>query len=145
VGLLTPYYFLGVWRFWQGGDDWYRLFPRIRIQLPDIGDPRWFLTGVALLAIPTLLGMMQVQSNLRKMLIPVRKGWTHWTLLLAFTLPLPFLVGRGGWSGLGAILVPIAAFEACFFYYSTLRIIPLVFFWAQFLAVLWLQYGTRFS
>jgi len=145
VGLLTPYYFLGVWRYWNGVDAWYRMLPPIHVQLPNIGDPRWFFAGVGLLAIPTLLGMMQVQSNLRKMLIPVRKGWTHWTLLLILTLPMPFLVDAGGWSGFGAILVPIAAFQACFFYYSSLRILPLIFFWAQLFAVLWIQYGSRFS
>lgn len=145
VGLLTPYYFLGVWKFWRGADDWYRLFPSIRFHPPVTGDPRWFFTGIGLLAIPTLLGMLQVQSNLRKMLIPVRKGWTHWTLLLFLTLPFPFLVGSGGWTGFAPILIPIAAFQACFFYYASLRIFPILFFWVQLFAILWLQYGSRFT
>lgn len=143
TGLLTPYYFLAVWRYWMGADHWYRLFPAFQVQLPDIGDPRWFLSAFGLLIIPTFMGMLHVQSNLRKMLIPVRKGWTHWTLLLVFTAPFPFLAT--GWSGFGAILIPVAAFQACFFYYTSLRILPLIFFWGQFFAVLWIQYGSRFS
>ena len=144
IGLLTPYYFLGIWKYWNGASDWYRLLPAVDWHLPELTHPSWFYTAVGLLAIPTLSGMMQVQSNLRKMLIPVRKGWTHWTLWLVFSLPLPFLTTGFG-AGYTAILIAVAAFQACFFYYATWRIVPLLFFWMELIAVLWIQYGSRFT
>ena len=144
IGLLTPYYFSGIWKYWTGATDWYRLLPAIDFHLPYIGQPRWYFTALALLAIPTLAGMMQVQSNLRKMLIPIRKGWTHWTIWLILALPLPFLTANYG-AGYMALLVAVAAFQACFFYYASLRILPLLFFWMELVAVLWIQYGGRFS
>jgi hypothetical protein len=145
IGLLTPYYFLMIWKYWNGLTHWYRVLPRVTIQLPAMEQPRWFFTGLAILAIPTFLGMMQVQSNLRKMLIPVRKGWTHWTIWLILSLTLPFLLAGNDGPGYIALLIPVAAFQACFFYYASLRIVPLLFFWIELLAVLWVQYGGRFS
>ncbi|MFM7672371.1 MAG: hypothetical protein ACKO6Q_07265 [Bacteroidota bacterium] len=145
IGLLTPYYFLMIWRYWTETPGWYRVFPSIGFQLPTIGEPRWLFAGLGLLAIPTLLGMMQVQSHLRKMLIPVRKGWTHWTIWLIISQSLPFLFSEPFGPGYTALLIPVAAFQACFFYYASLRIVPLLFFWVELFAVLWVQYADRFS
>ncbi len=142
IGLLTPYYFLIIWNYWAGLANWYRVLPSFSFHLPQFDQPRWFFAGLALLALPTFLGMFQVQSNLRKMLIPVRKGWTHWTIWWLLSLSLPFLLGSYG-SGYTAMLIPIAAFQACFFYYASLRIVPLLFFWVELFAVLWVQYGSR--
>lgn len=144
IGLLTPYYFLGIWKYINGADDWFRLLPALDIRIPELIQPRWFYTAVGLLVVPTLGGMMQVQANLRKMLIPIRKGWTHWTIWLILSLPLPFLTAGYG-AGYTALLIGVAAFHACFFYYASLRIIPLLFFWMELVAVLWIQYGGRFS
>lgn len=144
IGLLTPYYFLGIWKYWNGMTDWYRLFPQADLHLPEMTRLTWYYTGVGLLAIPTVAGMLQVQSNLRKMLIPVRKGWTHWTLWLFVAALVPFLT-EGFGVGYTALLIAVAAFQACFFFYASWRIVPLLFFWMELIAVLWIQYGSRFS
>jgi hypothetical protein len=145
IGLLTPYYFLMIWKYWNGMADWYRVIPSLSVNVPQIGEARWFVAFGMLMIIPTLVGMAQVQSNLRKMLIPVRKGWTHWTIWLLISLSLPFLLPGQYGPGYTAILLPTAAFQACFFFYASLRIVPLVFFWLELLALLWMQYGERLS
>jgi len=145
MGLITPYYFMMIWNYWNGVGEWYRVVPSLRLYYPHIGEARWFVAMGMLLAIPTLVGMGQVQSNLRKMLIPVRKGWMHWTIWLLLSLLLPFLLPQQYGPGYTAILLPTAAFQACFYYYTGLRIVPLLFFWLELGAVLWLQYGSRIS
>lgn len=145
IGLLTPYYFLMIWNYWNGSSDWFRVIPNLELHLPAFEQPRWFFAGLALLAIPTFLGMLEVQSHLRKMLIPVRKGWTHWTTWMILSISLPFSLPGSFGPGYTAILVPTAAFQACFFYYANLRIVPILFFWVELLAVLWIQYGDRLS
>jgi hypothetical protein len=145
IGLLTPYYFLSIWKYWNGTAGWYKVFPRGSFQLPALDDPRALFVILALLAIPTLMGMLQVQSNLRKMLIPVRKGWTQWTVWLFLALTLPFILVQDNDPGYILVLLPVAAFQACFYFYAPLRIIPLLFFWLELAAVLWIQYGGRFS
>lgn len=145
MGLVTPYYFMMIWNYWNGVGEWYRVVPSLHLYYPQIGEARWFVAMGMLLAIPTLVGMGQVQSNLRKMLIPVRKGWTHWTIWLFLSLLLPFLLPQQYGPGYTAILLPTAAFQACFFYYTSLRIVPVLFFWLELAAVLWIQYGSRLS
>jgi hypothetical protein len=140
LGILTPFYFYGVGVFLF--DKWQHLswLDPIGFYLPKLTSGVWVGGALVLLLIPLLLGAYSIQNNLRKMLIQVRRGWTILTFLLFATLLFPFLYGDT-LSTLQLVLIPLSFFHACFYYYSSFRIVPLLFFWLSFFFILVTQFS----
>jgi hypothetical protein len=110
------------------------------IHVPAIQSSVWVAGAAFLLLIPLLIGAYSVSDNARKMLIQVRRGWTVLTFLLVNTILLPFLYTQT-WGGWQLALIPLACYHASFYYYTSFRIIPLLFFWLSFFFIL----ATQFS
>lgn len=140
LGILTPFYFFGVWLFFF--DQWrlWQWWDKVGIQFPSLQSSVWVAGTAFLLLVPLLIGAYSVQDNARKMLIQVRRGWTVLTFLLLSSLVIPFFYvdALSGWQ---LALIPLAFYHASFYYYTSFRIIPLLFFWLSFFFIL----ATQFS
>ena len=141
LGLLTPFYFYGVVLFLNDSWRWDYFTEFVSVNIPKLHSSPWDAGVLSLLFIPFLMGGYYVQENLRKMLIQVRKGWSLLILLLLTTLAIPFFSLGDAYQAWVLVLIPLAAFHACTYLYSSLRIIPIVLFWVTFIFVLVNQFG----
>jgi hypothetical protein len=136
LGLVTPFYFYGVWLFLN--DRW--LLQPFSIladwELPALTKIAFWKAGaLLLLLLPLLAGLYYVQDNTRKMLIQVRRGWSVFFLLLLLTAFVAFFL-RDTTTGWLLFLVPLVFYHACFYSLATFRVVPLLVFWLTFFYVL---------
>lgn len=129
LGITTPFYFYAIYTVIDGKWDWQEFVPHITLGLPSLKQSAWLAGSVFLIMIPFLTGGYFVQENLRRMLINVRKGWSLLLLFLLAALLLPFVNTSATFENWIMAMVPMAAFHACTYLYSTWRIFPLVLFW----------------
>jgi hypothetical protein len=94
-----------------------------------------------MLVVPFIIGGFYVQSNLNKMLIQIRKGWS---LLLLFLIMCIFIIlVNGGVNYVNWVfgLMPLAAFHgATYFYPEKKRLLPLLLHWIIFAYAIYLGY-----
>ncbi len=140
LGITTPFYFYGLYIFITDKWSWEALVPHISVGIPAITQSAWLAGSVFLLMIPFLTGGYYVQNNLRKMLIHVRKGWSLLLLYLLASLLLPFVNNSDTFENWVMAMIPMAAFHACTYLYSTMRIYPNLLFWITVAFVLTYQY-----
>ena len=140
VGITTPYYFYAVYLFIDDKWSWHNLFPAFSVSLPVVKQSVWLAGSLFLLTIPFLAGGYYVQDSLRKMLIQVRKGWSLLLLYLLGAVFVPFVNNSAGFENWVMAAIPFAAFHACTYFYSSLRIIPLLLFWASVGFIIGYQY-----
>ena len=140
LGITTPSYFYAVYIFIKGKWSWDAFLPHISIGAPSLEQTAWLAASVFLLMLPFLIGGYYVQDNLRKMLINVRKGWSLLLLYLLTALLVPFVNTNDTFENWVMAMVPLAAFHACTYFYATLRIFPLIFFWVTLGFVIAYQY-----
>ena len=141
LGITTPFYFYGIYIFFNDQWSWNAILPHITIGIPTISQSAWLAGSVFLLMIPFLSGGYYVQDNLRRMLINVRKGWSLLLLYLLASLLLPFVNNSETFENWVMAMIPMAAFHACTYLYSTLRIYPNLVFWLSVAFVLAYQYA----
>lgn len=139
LGLLTPIYFLLIGLFWTDQLAQFSNYFIIPFSLPTTVPPVWFGGLLFILLLPFLIGFYQIQDQVRKMLIQVRRGWTVFFMLLLFGFFMP-LFSTAPYTGWMILLIPLSAYHASFYYYTSFRIFPLLFFWISFLFVLLNQY-----
>jgi hypothetical protein len=140
VGITTPFYFYAIYLFVDDKWSWQQLLPHFSIGLPSIKQSVWLAGSAFLLVVPFLGGGYYVQDNLRKMLIQVRKGWSLLLLYLLGAIFIPFVNNSDSFENWVMAAIPFAAFHACTYLYSSLRIIPLLLFWLTVAFVLGYQY-----
>jgi hypothetical protein len=140
LGITTPFYFYGLYIFINDAWSWQALVPHITIGIPAIKQSAWLAGSVSLLMIPFLVGGYYVQDNLRRMLIHVRKGWSLLLLYLLASLLLPFVNNSDTFENWVMAMIPMAAFHACTYLYSTMRIFPVLLFWLNVVFVVAYQY-----
>ena len=140
VGITTPFYFYAIYLFVDDKWSWQHLLPHFSIGLPSIKQSVWLAGSAFLLVVPFLAGGYYVQDNLRKMLIQVRKGWSLLLLYLLGAIFIPFVNNSDTFENWVMAAIPFAAFHACTYLYSTLRIIPLLLFWLTVTFILGYQY-----
>ena len=141
LGITTPFYFYGIYIFINDRWSWSALVPHFSVGIPAINQSAWLAGSVFLLMIPFLSGGYYVQDNLRRMLINVRKGWSLLLLYLLASLLLPFVNNSDTFENWVMAMIPMAAFHACTYLYSTLRIYPNLVFWLSIAFVLAYQYA----
>jgi hypothetical protein len=141
LGITTPFYFYAIYIFIKGKWSWQAFLPHISIGVPSLEQTAWLAASVFLLMVPFLAGGYYVQDNLRRMLINVRKGWSLLLLYLLTALLLPFVNTNDTFENWVMAMVPMAAFHACTYLYSTWRWFPLVLFWTTVGFVIAYQYA----
>lgn len=140
VGITTPFYFYAVYLVVTSQWSWDQLLPYITVHLPYIKQSAWMAGSVFLIAVPFLLGGYYVQDNLRRMLIQVRKGWSLLLLYLLGAIFVPFVNNTNTLENWVMVAIPFAAFHACTYFYSTLKIIPVLLFWLTVAFIIGYQY-----
>ena len=140
LGITTPFYFYAIYLFINDEWSWQHLWPHFSVGLPSIKQSVWLAGSAFLLVVPFLGGGYYVQDNLRKMLIQVRKGWSLLLLYLLGAIFIPFVNNSDSFENWVMAAIPFAAFHACTYLYSTLRILPLLLFWLTVAFVLGYQY-----
>jgi hypothetical protein len=140
LGILTPFYFVGIWLFWNNQLSWELLEPHIAFSIPSSLPVVWLGGILFLLIIPFLIGFYHIQDQVRKMLIQVRRGWTVFFLLFLAGLFIP-LFSLHPYTGWLILLLPLSTYHASFYYYTSFRIFPLLFFWVTFFFILLNQFS----
>jgi len=140
AGIAAPFYFYAVYLFIDDKWSWNNLMPYFSVGIPSIRQSAWLAGSAFLLVVPFLGGGYYVQDNLRKMLIQVRKGWSLLLLYLLGAIFIPFVNSSDTFENWVMAAIPFAAFHACTYLYSTLRIIPLLLFWLTVAFILGYQY-----
>ena len=140
VGITTPFYFYGIYLFITDQWSWGHLWPYFSVAMPLIKQSAWLAGSAFLLIVPFLAGGYYVQENLRKMLIQVRKGWSLLLLYLFGAIFIPFVNNSDSFENWVMAAIPFAAFHACMYLYSTMRILPLLIFWLTVAFILGYQY-----
>ena len=136
LGLLSPFYFYGVWLFLTDRSPLTPFLIFTNWQMPNLGTIAFWKAGaLLLLLLPLLAGFYYVQDNTRKMLIQVRRGWSVLFLLLLVTTLLAVFQHdlHAGWL---LLLMPLTFYHACFYSQSSFRVVPLLVFWLTFFYVL---------
>jgi hypothetical protein len=140
VGVMTPYYFYSVYLLFAGEWNLAKLFPSFTIGWPYVRQSAWLAGSAFLIVLPFLTGGFYVQESLRRILIQVRKGWSLLLLYLLSALFIPFVYGTENFENWIMITVPLAAFHACTYLYSSYRIYPLLLFWLSIAFIVGYQY-----
>ena len=140
LGVLTPFYFLCIWLFWNDQLSWALIEPHIAFSIPNSLPVVWLGGILFLLTIPFLIGFYHIQDQVRKMLIQVRRGWTVFFLLFLAGLFIP-LFSLNPYTGWVILLLPLSTYHASFYYYTSFRIFPLLFFWVTFFFILLNQFS----
>jgi hypothetical protein len=140
LGLTTPYYFLALEPLVTNHWSWKHLVPSIRFDFPAMPSSVFITMSIILLVAPFIFGGYYVQTNLNKMLIQIRKGWS--LLLLFLIISVMIILVNGGINYVNWVfgLMPLAAFHAAAYYYPEKRIFPLVLHWITFAYAVYLCY-----
>lgn len=140
LGLTTPYYFLALEPLITNNWSWKHLVPSIRFDFPAMPSSIFITISIILLVVPFIFGGYYVQSNLNKMLIHIRKGWS--LLLLYLIVSVLIILVNGGINYVNWVfgLMPLSAFHAAAYYYPEKRIFPLVLHWITFAYAIYLSY-----
>lgn len=141
LGISTPFYFYAIYTVLDGVWEWKEFVPNISIGVPSLKQSAWLAASVFLIMVPFLTGGYYVQENLRRMLIQVRKGWSLLLLYLLAALLLPFVNTSDTFENWIMAIIPMAAFHACTYFYSSWRVYPLLLFWLTVAFVLAYQYA----
>lgn len=140
LGIITPYYFYGVYLFFTNQWNWNNLIPYLSVSIPDVKQSAWVAGSTFLITIPFLIGGYYVQENLRRMLIQVRKGWSLLLLYLLTAMIVPFVNSNYNFENWILAAIPFAAFHASAYLYSKSKWFPLVLFWITVAFVITYQY-----
>ena len=143
LGLTTPYYFLALEPLFTNKWNWKYLVPSIRIDFPAMPTSFFITVSIILLVVPFIIGGYYVQSNLNKMLIQIRKGWS--LLLLFLIMSIFIILVNGGVNYVNWIfgLLPLAAFHGAAYYYpEKKRLLPMIIHWVTFAYAIYMCYWT---
>lgn len=141
IGITTPFYFYAIFLIINGQWSWQEIWPELIVNIPAVKQSAWMAGSAFLITIPFLAGGYYVQDNLRRMLIQVRKGWSLLLLFLLGAIFIPFVNSSDTLENWVMAAIPFAAFHACTYLYSTLRIFPLILFWITVGFILAYQYS----
>jgi hypothetical protein len=140
LGLTTPYYFLALEPLFTNRWSWKYLIPFITIDFPAMPAYVFITVSIMFMVIPFIVGGYYVQSNLNKMLIQARKGWSVLLLFLIVSSLIILVNGGGNYVNWVFCVMPLAAFHAAAYYYPDKPRFPVIMHWIIFAYALYLAY-----
>ncbi|MDB5195697.1 MAG: hypothetical protein JWP88_67 [Flaviaesturariibacter sp.] len=142
LGLLTPFYFYGVYLFLTDTFSLLKLVPPFYIRILSDRPSYWLLASIILCCIPFLMGGYYIQTQLRKMLIQARKNWSILLLYLLAAVLIPFVNIGTTYTSWVIAVPPVAAFHACAYLYPPRRWVAGMLFFIVLGFILAEQYGS---
>lgn len=128
LGILMPFYFLFAWSYLSDDSTLYK-FPFLKFSLPHFTVNYLKYGAIALILLAFIYGATLLRLNMMKQIVQVRKNWS----LLLFYLPvafiIPFINSNNNFDYWILTAVPLAAFVACAFFYTTKKWIGLLLHW----------------
>lgn len=140
LGITTPFYFYAVYLILADQWNWHSLWFHLSTGFPVVKQSAWLAGSAFLTVVPFFIGGYYVQDNLRRMLINVRKGWSLLLLYLLAAIIVPFANTGNSFENWILVAIPFAAFHACAYLYSVLKIVPVILFWLSVAFVIAYQY-----
>jgi hypothetical protein len=143
LGLATPYYFLSIFLYLTDRWSWSKFLPSIHFSMPS--QPPSALLSISIFLIVTgfLSGAYHIQNNLGKMLIQARKDWSLLLWMLLLSSLLIFTSNSMAYSAWVLCGLPLAAFHAAGYLYSSNRYLPSLLHWATFGFAIYLNYWVH--
>ena len=134
VGLITPYYFYAVYLYLTDGFVYANLLPKFVFRVPGFKSTGVFIGVIISLVLPFIIGIYQVQTHLRKMVIQVRKNWVILLLYLILAMLIPFINNASLLDNWVLALPAFAAFHCCAYLYPKKNTIgiDIIFFNSRF-------------
>lgn len=129
TGLITPYYFLGVYLFLTDSLHNFRNeFPVLDWHTESIHQTS-FITGASFLALTLIVGVYYWRKNVGRMMVVSRKMWTIFFLLLVALSPAAFSYADNGTEAMFLLVFPLSFFMGNIFYFPAKSFLPVVYFW----------------
>ena len=130
MGVLAPFYFLGVYLFLT--DNFVHLsvyLPTWQLNLPDVENQLYFFISIGLIILFLFIGIYQWQDKNRRMLIHIRKNWGVLIAMLIVMIPLPFINENASLESLLMWAIPVSPFVANGFLGPKNNTFPNIMFW----------------
>ncbi len=128
LGILMPFYFLFAWSYLSNDSTLFR-FPFLKFNLPHFTINYFKSAAIALVLMTFIYGAFLLRLNMMKQIVQTRKNWS----LLLFYLPvafiIPFINSTNNFEYWILTAIPLAAFIACAFFYTTKRWVGLLLHW----------------
>jgi hypothetical protein len=137
MGVLAPFYFLGVYLFitdqFTGLS---RYVPFLHLHLPHVQPSALFFATAAVMVIILLTGLYYWQKQNVRLLIQAKKNWGVLMIMLFFLLPVPFINRNAGIESAVLWAVPASPFIAKGFLEPKKNTLPNIMFWALVILVI---------
>ncbi len=130
LGVMTPYYFLWAIIFLTGSDQltW---FPTFALSKPSLPASGWIYAAITLLLLTAGVGVIFIQSNMRRLLVQSRKSWTILFIYLLIAIVVPFLNASPAFNYWMLTAVPLASMAASAFFFPDRKWFPLLMHWGM--------------
>lgn len=129
IGLITPYYFYGIFLFLTDNWSFTNLYSGIVLKMPKLQHSIWFAGAFFLLLVPLFAGAYYAQRHSGRMLIHIRKGWALFSLYIVVGLLISFFNQGTTLENLIFIMLPIAAFHGYAYLNVDWKLFARICFW----------------
>lgn len=129
LGFLTPYYFLFAYDFLNG--HWHPLnhLPRLYYSFGQFGKDVYSFIAYGIIVLWLLIGFVEWNKALRRMLLQARKSWNLLLLLVFITIGMLFCHTGKSADSFALLVFPVASFGAYAFAGPKKQFLPLLLFW----------------
>jgi hypothetical protein len=141
LGIIAPYYFYAVYLFLNDALQINQILPKFDFNILPLSTSIWAAIAVALMGIPFIIGGYYIQTQLRKVLIQVRKNWSILLLYLVLSLVIPLTNGTSSFQNWVIAAAPFAAFHSCAYLYPQKAAFPIILFFMTLVFIFFQQYG----
>ncbi len=140
LGLITPYYFLGIILYLTGHFQANSIVPFMKLHMPHVPVLWWIGATIGLMALPVLMGAYYVQNSLGKTVIQVRKAWGLLIMFLLVAAVIALSGQRGSMTNWVLAFIPLAAFHGAAYFYIPSRGVAAFLHWVIFILAIFVNY-----
>jgi hypothetical protein len=140
LGLLTPYYFLFGYLFFTSQINLLHALPPVSFSPEQLHKTLWIAISVLFIILLFMVGGYQVQQQLGRMLIHVRKTWSLLLFYLFLGIVIPIVNTTSTYDGWILTAVPFTAFHTAAYFYPQRKWLPVLLYWATIGWIICLHY-----
>lgn len=128
LGILMPFYLLFAWSYLSGASSFYK-FPFLKFRLSHFTLNYIKSAAIVLTLFSFIYGATLLRLNMMKQIVQVRKNWSLLLFYLPIAFVIPFINSNSNFGYWIMTALPLAAFTACAFFYTTKKWIGLLLHW----------------